>query len=291
MDKFKKEIILGFIALILGVSSWWFLKYVFYVGNLTSACWILGIVLLIFWGIALCLAMLLIDDRRVLYISFVLTLISFGMFFNNEPFYYLGGLLILFLAFWLASFKVRQEERVEVTLNFWRIWKRGLPIFVTALILVIALIYYFSPSLTELRKKEIVIPRPVFDFVIETIAPLIEKRLPEGIESLDVEVNTILDPKQIEELERQYEIKISQGETAKDFLYKLVQFQINRSGAPYQKYIPIGLAVALFLILRALAMIYIALVILLSWIFLRLLVLLRFVKVEIETKEVETIKL
>jgi hypothetical protein len=291
MNTLQKQILLGFIALVLGVVSWWFLKYVFYIGNLTATCWVLGIVLLIFWGIALCLTMLLINNKRILYGSFLLTLIAFAMFFNNEPFYYLIGLIILFTAFWFAIFKVRQEEKVEVNLNFWRIWKRGFPFFVTALILVIALIYYFSPSLTEMRQREIKIPRPAFDFVVETIAPLIEKRLPQGIDSLDVEVNRILDLQQIEELEQQYGIEINEGETAKDFLYKLVQFQINVSSAPYQKYIPIGLAVALFLILRAIATLYIALVIILSWVFLKLLVLLRFIKVEIETKEVETVKL
>lgn len=291
MNILQKQILLGFIMLMLGAISWWFLKYVFYVGNLTVTCWVLGIVLFIFWGISLCLAMLLIDNKKILHGSFLIIIVAFAMFFNNEPFYYLIGLMILFAAFWFATLKIRQEEKAEVNLNFWRIWKRGFPFFITALILTIALIYYFSPSLNELRKKEIIIPRSVFDFVIGTIAPLIERRLPEEIDSLDVEINKILTLQQIEELEQQYGIEINKEETTKDFLYKLVQFQINTSSAPYQKYIPIGLAIALFFILKIIAVAYIFLVIILSWMFLRLLVLLRFIKVEIETKEVETVKL
>jgi energy-coupling factor transporter transmembrane protein EcfT len=248
-------------------------------------------VLLIFWGIALCLAMLLIDDKKVLYGSFILILIGFAMFFNNEPFYYLIGLIILLIAFRLAVWKIRKEEKIQVNLNFWRIWKRGLPILITALILLVALVYYFSPGLERMEQKEIKIPRKVFDFIIEPLAGLIEKRLPQEIESLDVEADKILTPEQLGELKQQYNISLIEGDTIRDFLYELVDFQLNNVITPYKKFIPIGLAIALFFALRAVAMIYMALVIMLSWVFLKLLILLRFIKVEIETKEVETIKL
>jgi hypothetical protein len=291
MSSLQKQILLGFVVLLLGVFSWWFLKYVFYVGNLTLTCWIGGIVLFIFWGVALCLAMLLINDKRILYGSFLLTLVAFAMFFNNEAFYYLIGLIILFLVFLFASRKIGQEKNVQVNLNFWRIWKRGLPILVTVLILIISLVYYFSPSLERAVEKEIRLPRNVFDVVIGALTPLIEKRLPGGIDSLDVEAGKILGYEEIKELEEKYGIEIKQGETAKDFLYKLVNFQLNSGQTPYKKFIPIGLAVALFLGLRLISIVYIALVIILSWMFLKLLILLKFARTEIETKEVETIKL
>jgi len=85
IKKPQKEILLGFIMLLLGVFSWYFLKHVFYIGNLSITCWVLGVVLFIFWGVSMCLAMLLIDNRKILYGSFLLILISFAMFFNNEP--------------------------------------------------------------------------------------------------------------------------------------------------------------------------------------------------------------
>jgi len=291
MKKPQKEILLGFIMLLLGVFSWYFLKYVFYIGNLSITCWVFGVVLFIFWGVSMCLAMLLIDNRKILYGSFILILISFAMFFNNEPFYYLIGLLILFLAFWIDTWKIRREEHVQINLNFWRIWKRGLPILITALVLVISLVYYFSPGLEVLAQKDIRIPRNIFDGVIGGLAPLIEKKLPENMKSLDVEVDRILTPEEIEELEIKYDIILSNNTTTKDLLYELVNYQINGARGPYKKFIPIGFAIALFLALRIVSVFYISLVIILSWAFLRILILLNFVKIEIETKEIETVKL
>lgn len=288
MRKLQKEIILGAAVVLLGVFSWWFLKYVFYVENLTMACWISGIILLIVWGIALCLAMLLIDDKKILYGSFILTLIAFGMFFNNEPFYYLIVLVLLFLAFWLASKKVRKEERIQVNLNFWKIWKRGLPLLVTTFILVVAMIYYFSPELMNKKETKIKIPEKTFNVIIKPLEGLIKKQLPQGI-ALNSEINKILSSDQKKDLEKQFGIKIEKNDSGRDVLYKLVDFQLNNIAGPYRYLIPLGLAMGLFITLKIVSIIYVALVILFSYLVLKLLMVLKFVKVEIETKEVETI--
>jgi len=291
MKKLHKEIILGAAIVLLGVFSWYFLKYIFYIGNLTVACWVSGIVLLVFWGISLCLAMLLIDDKRILYGSFIITLVAFGMFFNNEPFYYLVGLIILFIVFWIGTVKVKKEEKIQVHLNFWKIWKRGLPILVTGLILMISLVYYFSPDLTQTKQREFKFPRNTFNLVIKPLENLIREKLPEGIENLDVEANKILSPEQIQELEQNYGIEIEKGETIRDFLYKLVNFQLNNVAGPYKKFIPLGLVIGLFITLKIISILYVVLVILFSYLILKLLMVGSFVRVETETREVETIKL
>src|SRR4030043_501613 len=81
MSTLQKQIILGFAVILLGAFFWYFLHYVFYVGNLTTGCWIAGGTLFLLWGIGLCLAMLLIDDNKVLYGSFLITLGLLGLFF------------------------------------------------------------------------------------------------------------------------------------------------------------------------------------------------------------------
>jgi len=291
MSKLSKEIILGTAAVLLGALSWWFLKYVFYFGNLTLSSWILGGIIFVFWGIALCLAMLLIKDKRILYGSFVLTLIVFGMFFNNEPFYYLLAMVLVFWAFAIAASKIQREEMVQMKLNFWRIWKRGLPIFVTAMALLIALVYYFSPELAKIEKKEIVVPRKTFDMVVAPLESLIIARLPEGTSSLNIEAKQILKPQEITELKEKYNIEVKEGETIKDLLYQLMQYQINSSSGPYEKFIPIGLAIGLFLALKLVGFFYIALIILFSWLSLRLLVVLKFANIEKEMREMESVKL
>src|SRR4030043_1676666 len=291
MSTLQKQIILGFAVILLGAFFWYFLHYVFYVGNLTTGCWIAGGTLFLLWGIGLCLAMLLIDDNKVLYGSFLITLGLFGLFFNNEPFYYLAGLIILFAAFCSASAMIKREEEIQVNLNFWRIWQRGLPRLLTALFIVVALVYFFSPHPAEIAKREIIIPRETFNSVIKPFEKLITERLPEGVNDLDIEASKILTPKEIKELKDKYNIELKEDETLKDFIYKLANYQLNVAPDPYKKFIPIGFANRFFLSLKIVSFIFVSLTILLSWLIMKILLALKFTRIERETKEVETVKL
>ena len=290
MQKIHKEIILGAVVVLLGLFSWYFLRYVFYIGGLTAGCWIWGGILFILFGIALCLAMLLIKDKRILYGSLILTLIIFGMFFNNEPFYYLVALIILLLAFWGAVSRIKKEEGIQVSLDFWRIWKRGLPILITALCLLIALVYYFSPELMNNKEIKIKVSEGLFNAILKPIEGLIKEKLPQGID-LDSEVNKMLSSDQKKDLERQFGIKIGDKDTGRGVLYKLVDFQLNNITGPYKKFIPFGLAVGLFITLKIISILYVAIVIISSWLVLKILIALKFAKLEKIQKEVEKLKL
>lgn len=254
MSKLQKQIILAAAVVLLGVFSWWFIKYIFYVGDLTLSCWIFGIILLILWSVALCLAMLLIENKWLLYGSFALFLVSFVFFFNNEPFSYLFILIIFFLIFWFACFRIRKEEKTEANLNFWKIWRKGLPLVITGLILVVGFIYYFSPQLTELKGVEFRVPKEAIDTII--------KELPAGW--LFGDSNEILGT---------------------------INKKINEFVDPYKKFIPLGLAIGLVIGLKIISFVFTALVILFSWLILKLLTAIKFVKTEIVKKEVETVTL
>lgn len=291
MKQLHKEIILGCVVVLLGVFCWYFLKYVFYVGGLTTGCWIWGGILFILFGIALCLAMLLIKNKAILFGSIGLISALFFIFFHDEPLYYLVVLLLLFLAFVTATRKITKEEEVQVNLNFWRIWKRGLPILLTALILVISLVYYFSPEPKKFQQKEIYISRSNFDLVLKPLEGLISERLPKEIVNLDDEAIKSLSTEQIRDLKNQYSIEVKKGDTVKNVLHKLVNFQLNSVTGPYKKFIPFGLAVGLFITLKIVSILYVAIVVMLSWLFLKLLIMLKFAKFEKVQKKVETVKL
>lgn len=291
MPKKYKEIILGAAVVLLSTGCWYFLKYAFYIGKLTTLYWIWGGIIFIFWGIALCLAMLLIRDKKILYSSFLLVLVIFGVFFNNEPFYYLIVLAILFWVFSIATSKIQKEETIQTKLNFWRIWHRGLPIFITFLFVLIAVVYYFSPEMGKIEKKEITVPRKTFDIVIKPLETLIIERLPEGVSSIETEAKQILKPQEIAELKEKYNIEVKEGETIKDLIYQLVEYQINASSGPYEKFIPIGLAIGLFLALKLFGFFYIAIIIFFGWLVLKLLVVLRFANIGKEMVEMESVNL
>ena len=74
-------------------------------------------------------------------------------------------------------------------------------------------------------------------------------------------------------------------------LYKIIDYQINNVTGAYQYLIPLGLAIGLFITLKIISLLYVAIVIMLSWLVLKLLIALKFAKFEKIQKEVETVKL
>lgn len=275
---------------LLAVFFWWFLKSVFYNGSLTTACWILGGILFILFGIALCLAMLLIKNKLILFGSFGLSLLLFYTFFNNKPIYYSVALIILFGSFVFAVSRIKREEEVQVDLNFWRIWKRGLPMFISALCLLIAAVYYFSPGIFQPKETKINLSPKTLNLIIKPIQTLIKEKLPEGV-SLDSNIDQIIPQAQWPELEKQLGVKIDKTDTGRDVIYKIVDFQIRNALGSFAKFIPIGIAVGLFISLKLASLVFVPFLILSTWLTLRLLVAIKFAKFEIETKEVETVKL
>lgn len=275
---------------LLTACFWWFLKYVFYIGGLTASCWISGGVLFFLWGVSVCLVMLLIKNKFILFGSFGLALLLFFVFLNNEPFYYLVVLILLFLAFLIASKKIKREEEMQVNLNFWRIWKRGLPVLITASSLLIATIYYFSPGVFQPKQAKINLSPKIINLIITPIQGLIKEKLPKGV-SLDSKIGQIIPADQWPEMEKQLGVKIDKNDTGKDVIYKVIDFQIRNALGSFAKFIPLGIAVGLFISLKLASLIYVPVLILFSWLALKLLIATKFVKLEKETKEVETVKL
>jgi len=290
MPKNYKEIILGTAVVLLGFTCWWLLKLVFYNSNYFVNYWALIVGVFILFGIATCLAMLLIKNKYILFGSFGLSLLLFFVFLNNEAFYYLVFLIILFLAFLRASKKIKKEEDIQINLDFWRIWKRGLPILITALILVISIVYYFSPELMNKRQNKISISEKTMNAILRPLEGLIQEKFPSGI-SLDSDADKILLPEQKKELETKFGIKIEKGDTGRKVLYTIIDYQLNNVTGAYQYLIPLGLAIGLFITLKIASLLYIPIVIMLSWLVLKILIAIKFAGLEKIQKEVETVKL
>lgn len=186
MTKKQKQIVLGIKIVLFGTLSWFFLHQLFYVG-IDKTFLILAILGLLFFGILICLSSLLIEKKIVLYLAFALSLLSFFIFFRGgeavpgqfrETFYYFIVLLLVFLSLLVYRKRVAQEKEARTKLHFWRILKRGLSLTFTLVCLLIALAYYFSPSLGGISEMEFKVPRGIFNVVLKPLSELIQTRLP-----------------------------------------------------------------------------------------------------------------
>jgi len=290
MGKRKKEIVLASVLVLFSFLCWWVLRSVFYGHNYFIGHWMLVVGAFVLFGIANCLAMLLVKDKKILFGGFAVGLLLFFVFFNAEPLYYPVVLGLLFLAFMSASRKIKKEENVQVDLDFFRIFKRGLPIFITALILVVSMVYYFSPELTRKSTTKINVPEKTINAILKPLEGLIEKKLPLGID-LDSNADKILQESQKQELENKFGIKVEKDDTGRKVLYKIIDYQLNNVTGAYQYLIPLGLAVGLFITLKIVSILYVGMVIMLSWGTIKILTMLNFVKFEKIQKEVETVTL
>lgn len=194
----QKQIVLGVKIVLFGALSWFFLHQLFYAG-IDKTFLILAVLGLLFWGILICLGSLLIDKRIVLYLAFALSLLSFFIFFRGgeavpgqfrEAFYYFIVLVLIFLALLIYRARVKHEKEARTKLHFWRILKRGLSLTFTLVCLLIALVYYFSPSLGGISEMEFEVPRGIFDVVLKPLSELIQTRLP--LYSPDMSIDELL---------------------------------------------------------------------------------------------------
>ncbi len=291
MKKLHKEIILAIFIVLFSLISWALLHQLLYSRD-SVAFLILTILGFLFFGISISLGSLLINKKVVLFSAFALCLLSFFIFFGNanEALYYFVVLVLIFISLIFYQKRVKREEKARIKLNFWRIFKKGLPLVFTLICILVSLAYYFSPTLGNASKLIIKIPEDFFNTGIKPIEGLIQEKLPQGI-SLDSELDKILSSDQIRDIEKQLGIIIKKGDTGRDILYKFVDSRINNFGGAYKTYIPIVLAVGLFLALRIFSILLIAFIVLFSYFAVKILISTGFAKIITKTVEMEDVEI
>ena len=97
--------------------------------------------------------------------------------------------------------------------------------------------------------------------------------------------------KQRKEYSEKLGIDIEGNETLNVLLYKLANSQLNNISTKYKRYIPITLAVGLFFVLRLLSLFLVPLIALISWLIIKALILVKFVRVSVKKIDMECIEL
>jgi hypothetical protein len=291
MTKIHKEIILAIFIVLFGTVSWFLLHRFFYFDDGITLL-ILTVLGFLLWGISLGLGSLLINKKIISYSTFALSLLSFFIFFHQqvEALYYFIVLILIFVSLLIYQRRVKHEEKARIKLHFWRIFRKGLPLVFTFICILVSLAYYFSPDIMQDKTTKIKIPNDIFNIAIKPLEGLIGERLPQGVD-LDSDINKFLPLDQIKELERQFGIDINKGDTGRDVLYKLVDYQLNHITGPYKKFIPLGLAIGLFFVLRVVAIVLIPFIVSFSYLIVKILISAGFAKIVTTSVEMEDIEI
>jgi len=253
-NRVTQSVVTGLVTLI-STISWIALENVLSGGS--NWLWLcLGFsILLIF----LCLNLLLTKSKEVLLVTLVLILISFFFIFSFKL-EYLAVLFIGLLFFVFGSWRAINEKKVRIKMHVGKILRRGLPSILTGLALIFAVAFYFSPLALQ-RQSQIEIPRPLFNVIIQQIS-----------EQFNISLNDAGDEK------------------IEDLLYQAINQKINRYSQSYQQYFPLGLAMGIFFALKAISVLFMWLIILLSWLIFKVLVSIGAIKIQEQAVLKEVIK-
>lgn len=237
-NRITQSIIIGLTTLV-ATATWAGLENILF----KNGSWLWSIIGFLILLIFLSLNWLLTKSKIILLITFFFVLISFFFSFGFKL-EYLMILFISFMFFYLASERAINEKKGRIKIKVTRILKQGLPFILTGLALIISTVYYFSPmALTG--QSEIIIPRPLFD--------------------------KIINPTQ---LTQQFDVNLG------DDLYQKINQEINKQGQVYEEYITLGSAISIFFALKIIGVLFMWLVIILSWVIFKILVVLGAIKIQ-----------
>ncbi|MFY9462899.1 MAG: hypothetical protein WAP52_01800 [Candidatus Sungiibacteriota bacterium] len=178
----------------------------------------------------------------------------------------------------LATQRIRSEYALSIGFSVSKTLKAGLPIYFTALSLVITLFYYQQIAERE-RPAENIIPRGAVDLslrvlsgavsdlrgipptnslmtVDEFLAQNLESQLKmQGISSRAITQKEIaqLIAEQRNELAKRYGIQMKGGERLADVLHRTITGKVEELLGPYARFLPFLSALAFFLALRTFA--------------------------------------
>ena len=261
-----KYFVFSFLILLMFILFFWRLTLFFIYPSLIHLGE-LGIIYLIFLAL-ISLFFFLMDNRYFVYSTLLLSSFSFLIFFSFNDIYLLSGLLALILL--IIGYEYSRHERKErIKLSLRKSCFKGLSFVILAVSLLLAVIYYFNPLLT-IDQQVLEIPPETFRPIVDLSNEILLDSLPVGLSQAGL-IN----------LENQgIEIELAQS----------VNNALEEFIGPYSQEISIGLAIALFLILRFIGMILRIISIIIARIIFYILFICKATKINSQMKSIEVIR-
>lgn len=343
-----KHYIFALLMVLASVLFWHCLSLFFFSASLTHFVYLIvsWLVFLIFFF----LFCLLIDNRNLVHLTFIVFSACFFLFFFSPDKLVIGpyvvGILVFLLLLVIAADLMAKEKEQRLKVYARRVWIRGLPLVVTGLSLIIALVYYFNPLL-KIGQEKIEIPSGFFGLILKPASGIVGKMIPfydpemtidqtlatglilqgkqdkqdlsadlineiniDSLEDLDInelfqtpEVKEFLKgqagqggldeellAEQKEQLSQSLGVELKGDETMEVVVANLVNSKIDEFIGPRAKEISLGIAIALFLVLKLLGNLFGLLAMLLARIFFSILLLFKIVRIKQEMRPGEVIK-
>lgn len=307
----NKELTLGTLTVAAGLANAYLWKGVIFSGRLQEAAgYTLPVAALLALAVFFALSSAFIRERWLRGATAVLAVLPSYLFLPASG-AVLGAAAVSAGAAWYAADAIANEYAASSNFSARKIFRGGLPVFFTAVALVLAAFSYAS---REGQPPGKLLPRQLFDAILPFFTGTIEPTLPgyradQTVDEFIVQANRqkvggLVDvlnllPRvrnQLLERERQelggrFGLELRGNERIGDVLYQAVSTQLERIVAPYRQYLPFAAAAAFFLAVKTLTLPVYWASLILVWAVVKLLLAAGILKKDILTVQVEKITL
>ena len=248
--------------------------------------WFWSLILFTLLLTVISLSWLLIKSKLVLMINNGLVVLPYLTFFASEV-QYLTAILVAFLFLLTGSLLAQREKNQRLKIQWFRIFRRGLPAVMTGLLILLTVGFYYSAS-DDIPQAEFRIPRSVFNVFVQPFVSITKNEITSNIAeelknrgtsniSLPEEYEGLIDLSQVSASVKEEEIaKMIDKKEIENILYELTHKYLNSQNqiaTGNHQYYSLGLAFAFFATLGAISYPLMFLIILLGgfiyWILLK----------------------
>ena len=305
-----KEITLGILTIAAGVLNAYLWRGVLFAGEFQNAAFYsLPVLSLFAFAILFSLSSAFIRERIVRTATAVLALASGFLLVPYQP-VMLSGAVLAAAGGWYGAEQIANEYSASNFFSVRKILRGGLPVFFTAVALVLAVFYLASIG----GNDQAFLPKALFDAIVPLIEQPLQGILP-GFRSAAAVDDLVLalaaqqlggglDPGTLPGAERdallrqgrqalgeQLGIPLSGKEKATDILYEATNVQVAKFLGPYQRYLPFLAAAGFFLAIKTFTLPVYWITLILFALMIKLLVAVGFLTEKTKTVEVTRIEL
>lgn len=175
-SKVIKSFLLAFLLILISALFWKGLADIYLHKNLSVSSFIWFGVSLVLFVIFFLLFSLLVDYKITFVIIYVLSLLTFFIFFPINNYLFIG-LAVVLLAMILSRVLIQKERNERLKISLRSVFRAGLPWMMTILALFIGFLGYLYP-LTPTDKNEINLPPEILNLFVKPLTRTLSKTLP-----------------------------------------------------------------------------------------------------------------
>ena len=306
-SKHLKQFVLAIVSTSLLVLDWWLLKIALF-GSEPASFWVWPIIVTALWVSVTSLYALVNPDRLTFFIFNALGLVSYLIIMPRDPYIFMGGALFFLLSM-LFLRQMQDETKNQLNFSIRRTIGNSQSIIVYALLVLIGFLVYSNISQGFMRDPDAFyrrlgetavqgIPYISSDHSRYNLSQTVGDFFRKQAEEQYPEFNQVSSSQQRELLNqisenfsRQFGVEASENTSLRVAMTQVVTERIRESLGRFERFFPLFFTVALIALLRTFSFVFNWVVLLISWIFFRILLAFKFFRIEKQSVEVEKLEI